>query len=199
MKRVLILLLILSLGNLALGQLSMGVDVYNRYVWRGTDFGNAASVQPSLEYTLGSVTVGAWGAWSVNGSPGGNENDLYLSTTAGPISVTLTDYFFPAYAGSDDIFNMDNHILEMSAGLELGPVATTLAYNLSGDVDHSTYVELGYGPVTLGMGNGLYTVESNPDFGIVSLGVTASRDLLNVSYIVNPEQETSFLVFGFSL
>lgn len=199
MKKTVFTLMMVGLFNLAFSQVSIGVDVFNRYVWRGTDFGNSASVQPSIEYGLGPVTVGAWGAWSPSGAPGGNENDLYLSTSVGPVGLTLTDYFFPVYAGADSIFNLDKHVIELSAGMDLGPVAATVAYNLSGDDDNSAYLELGYGPVTLGMGNGAYTAGDDPDFGIVSLGVSASRDIYTVSYIINPEQETSFLVFGFSL
>jgi len=199
MKKIIFLLVMLGIGTFAFGQVSIGVDVFNRYVWRGTDFGNSASVQPSIEYAFGAVTVGAWGAWSANGAPGGNENDLYLSTSVGPVGLTVTDYFSPAYAGSDDIFTMDNHVIELSTGMDLGPVAALVAYNVSGDDDNSAYVELGYGPVTLGMGNGFYTVGDDPDFGVVSLGISASRDIYSVSYILNPDQETSFLVFGFSL
>ncbi len=199
MKTITSLLITLSLVGVALGQTSIGVDVYNRYVWRGTDFGNSASVQPSIEYALGSVTMGAWGAWSPSGAPGGNENDLYLSTSVGPVGLTVTDYFFPVYTGSDAIFDLDNHVIELSAGVDLGPIATLVAYNVSGDDDNSAYLEFAYGPVTLGMGNGFYTRGDDPDFGVVSLGVSASRDIYSVSYILNPEQETSFLVFGFSL
>ena len=199
MKTITYLFISLALSSLTLGQVSLGVDVFNRYVWRGTDFGNSATVQPSIEYAFGGVTVGAWGAWSLSGAPGGNENDLYLSTSIGPVGLTLTDYFFPTYAGSDDIFTLENHIIELSAGVDLGPVKSLVAYNLSGDDDNSAYVELSYGPVTLGMGNGFYTVGDDPDFGVVSLGISATRDIYSVSYILNPEQETSFLVFGFSL
>ncbi|MBC8192012.1 MAG: hypothetical protein ISR87_00595 [Candidatus Marinimicrobia bacterium] len=199
MKKTIYLLVMLGIGSLAFGQMSIGVDVVNRYVWRGTDYGNSASVQPSIEYANGVVTVGAWGAWSTSGATGGNENDLYLSTSIGPVGLTVTDYFFPAYSGSDDIFNQDNHIIELSAGMDLGAVTSMVAYNLSGDDDNSAYVELGYGPVTLGMGNGFYTVGDDPDFGVVSLGISATRDIYTISYILNPEQETSFLIFGFSL
>ncbi len=198
-KKVMFMLLVLGLSNLTYGQMSMGVDVFSRYVWRGTDYGNSASVQPSIEYEMGAVTIGAWGAWSVSGATGGNENDVYISTAVGPVGITVTDYFFPAYAGSDDLFTLDNHIIELAAAMDLGPIATTVAFNVSGDDDNSAYLELGYGPVTLGMGNGFYTIGDDPDFGVVNIGVTASRDIYSVSYILNPEQETSFLVFGFSL
>jgi hypothetical protein len=60
-------------------------------------------------------------------------------------------------------------------------------------------VELSYAMLTLGMGNGFYTVKDDPDFNLVSVALSATRDIYTVSYILNPEQKTSFLVFGFSL
>ena len=196
-KRMIVGILILATS--AYGEATIGVDLRSRYVWRGTDYGNSASVQPTLEYSTDLFTVGAWGAWSVSGAPGGNENDLYLSTQVGPVGLTLTDYFFPGYMGTDDILEVDNHILEISASSAIGDLGALIAYNYSGDTDNSAYVELEYQFLTLGMGNGFYTLQDDPDFNIVHIGLSSSRDIYTISYILNPEQKTSFLVFGISL
>ena len=188
------LLLILSMLN---GEVTIGADVVSRYVWRGTDYGNAAAVQPSIETTIGPVTLGAWGSWSISPGPtdaSGNECDLYASTTVGPVGLTLTDYFFPAYAGIDSLLNLDIHVFELSAGADVGPVSVLAAANVSGDDDNSTYLELTYGAFSLGLGNGAYSTDG--EFAPVSIGVSASRDNFSASYIINPDQETSFLVFG---
>ena len=188
------LLLILSMLN---GEVTIGADVVSRYVWRGTDFGNAAAVQPSIETTIGPVALGAWGSWSISPGPAdasGNECDLYASTTVGPVGLTLTDYFFPEYAGVDSLTNIDKHIIEVSGGADLGPVSLLAAANVSGDDDNSTYLELAYGAFSLGLGNGAYSTDG--EFAPVSIGVSASRDNFSASYIINPDQETSFLVFG---
>ena len=188
------LLLILSMLN---GEVTIGADVVSRYVWRGTDYGNAAAVQPSIETTVGPVTFGAWGSWSISPGPAdasGNECDLYASTTVGPVGLTLTDYFFPAYAGTDSLLNIDIHVFELSAGADVGPVSILAAANVSGDDDNSTYLELTYGAFSLGLGNGAYSTDG--EFAPVSLGISASRDNFSASYIINPDQETSFLVFG---
>jgi len=188
------LLLILSMLN---GEVTIGADVVSRYVWRGTDFGNAAAVQPSIETTIGPVALGAWGSWSISPGPAdasGNECDLYASTTVGPVGLTLTDYFFPAYAGTDSLLNVDIHVFELSAGADVGPVSVLAAANVSGDDDNSTYLELTYGAFSLGLGNGTYSTDG--EFAPVSIGVSASRDNFSASYIINPNQETSFLVFG---
>ncbi len=188
------LLLILSMLN---GEVTIGADVVSRYVWRGTDFGNAAAVQPSIETTIGPVALGAWGSWSISPGPAdasGNECDLYASTTVGPVGLTLTDYFFPAYAGTDSLLNLDIHVFELSAGADVGPVSVLAAANVSGDDDNSTYLELTYGAFSLGLGNGAYSTDG--EFAPVSLAVSAERDNFSVSYIINPNKETSFLVFG---
>ena len=187
-------LLILSM---LYGEVTIGADVVSRYVWRGTDFGNAAAVQPGIETAVGPVTLGAWGSWSISPGPAdasGNECDLYASTTVGPVGLTLTDYFFPAYAGTDSLLNVDIHVFELSAGADVGPVSVLAAANVSGDDDNSTYLELTYGAFSLGLGNGAYSTDG--EFAPVSLGISASRDNFSASYIINPDQETSFLVFG---
>ena len=187
-------LLVLSMLN---GEVTIGADVVSRYVWRGTDYGNAAAVQPSIETTIGPVALGAWGSWSISPGPAdasGNECDLYASTTVGPVGLTLTDYFFPAYAGTDSLLNVDIHVFELSAGADVGPVSILAAANVSGDDDNSTYLELTYGAFSLGLGNGAYSTDG--EFAPVSIGVSASRDNFSASYIINPDQETSFLVFG---
>ena len=197
--RVFILSIMYSLLILSMlyGEVTIGADVVSRYVWRGTDYGNAAAVQPSIETAIGPIALGAWGSWSISPGPAdasGNECDLYASTNVGPVGLTLTDYFFPAYAGTDSLLNLDIHVFELSAGADVGPVSILAAANVSGDDDNSTYLELTYGAFSLGLGNGAYSTDG--EFAPVSIGVSASRDNFSASYIINPDQETSFLVFG---
>ena len=179
------------------GEVTIEADVVSRYVWRGTDYGNAVSVQPGIETAVGPIAVGAWGSWSISPGPAdasGNECDLYASTAVGPVGLTVTDYFFPAYAGTDSLLNVNKHTIELSAGADVGPVSLLAAANLSGDDNNSTYLELTYGAFSLGLGNGAYSTDG--DFSPVSIGVSASRDNFSASYIINPDKETSFLVFG---
>ena len=88
----------------------------------------------------------------------------------------------------------------MSAGVDVGTVSILAAANVSGDFDandesrNSAYLEFTYGALSLGLGNGLYSTDG--EFAPVSIGVSASRDNFSASYIINPDQETSFLVFG---
>ena len=196
MKRFTIIIVFTLFAMSTFGQINIGVDVYNRYVWRGSDFGNTASIQPSLEYSIGGFTLGAWGAWAINGATGGNENDLFVSTQVGPVEVTVTDYFFPEYMGTDSILDIESHIFEATAGIKLGPVNTLIAMNMAGDEENSAYLEFNYKVLTVGLGNGFYSTDGN--FAPVNIGISGEKDNLSVAYIINPNQETSFLVVGMS-
>ncbi len=190
-------------------QVNLGADIVSRYVWRGADFGNSPSIQPTISYTLGNVEIGAWSAWSITGAPNGNENDLYLTASFGSFGLTLTDYFYPAYGGKDNFFNYEDsagvHILEISGSYGVGPLSVMGAMNILGDGDDSKYLELGYELLTgeelgasliAGFGDGVYTTDGG--FGAVHMGVCATKGIYSASYIINPDGETSFLVFGVS-
>ena len=208
-----------------------GADVVNRYVWRGTDFGNAVSVQPGMSISHGNIEIGAWSSWAITDG-GANENDLYASFSSGPIGITLTDYYFPGLTEDDSFFSYNNyskeelekdeeksnpHILEISASLALDgmPLSALVAYNFFGDADNSFWVEATYDlgemeetavSVTAGLGNGLYTHEVDEDpedeedpedtTALVSVGLNMSKGDYFASYILNPNKESSFLVFG---
>ena len=191
-------------------EVRMGADVVSRYVWRGSDYGNAAAIQPFIERGMGKIIIGAWGSWSI--SPGmyynsndkemisessGNECDLYVSMDVGSFGFTLTDYFFPEYNGADEFLNINKHTIELSVKTGMGSVSILTAVNLmGGENPNSSYLELGYGAFLLGFGNGDYSVDG--DFIPISIGVNAVRENISVSYIINPNKETSFLVFGAS-
>jgi hypothetical protein len=184
------------------GDITIGADAVSRYVWRGADYGNAAAIQPFVKKSIGSVTIGAWGSFSLTdptgtSESGGNECDLFLSTTAGPVELTLTDYFFPAYLGEDELSNADNHITELSAGVDISSISVLAATNVSGDDDNSTYLEFYYGVFSLGFGDGLYSTDGK--FSPVSIGVSASKDNFSIGYSINPDKDTSFLVFSINL
>lgn len=210
MKIVMFSLVIMSLMSTAtFAGFGIGADVVSRYVWRGTDFGNSASVQPALTFTAGAFEVGAWASYPLVSdltSMGANENDLYLTYTIAGVGLTLTDYYFPE---GGDVFNYSDddgvHLLEGSISYAVGPVSLLAGYFFSGDSDNSTYVEVGYGfyesddvsaSLTVGAGTGMYVVED--DFNAVNVGLTVSSGAMSVSYIVNPDAETNFLVFGYS-
>ena len=74
-KLAIILSVILLMG-IANAQVDLGADLVSRYVWRGTDFGNSASVQPYLSVGFAGVEAGAWASYPITAA-GANENDLH--------------------------------------------------------------------------------------------------------------------------
>ena len=195
----------------ASAEIGLGADVVSRYIWRGTDFGNAVSVQPYLTASFdlesaGSLEVGAWSSWAITDG-GANENDLYVTYSNGRISVSLTDYYFPTAVGEAEFFDYDDeggaHTLEILGTVDFEVASVTGAFNLLGDDDDSIYLEVNVPlseiegvalTLTGAAGNGFYTTDT--DFAPIVVGIGASKDSYSASYILNPDSELSFLVFG---
>jgi uncharacterized protein (TIGR02001 family) len=197
---------------------SAGLDIYSSYIWRGLKFGTGAAFQPSVKFSTGGLTIGAWGSVST-GSTEAPEADLYAGYTFGlgekaSLGVTITDYYFPG----TPYFEGNSHFFEPMVNATLGKLSLTAAYmmnetlsNGSGDV----YLEAGFvaGPVVLkvGGGNGQYTFEEeNEDdtFGISNISIGTSKTInitdsfsipVNGSVILNPSTEQLFIVVGISL
>jgi len=205
-------------------EVSLGTDVVSRYVWRGTDFGNAVSFQPALSVAIADLEIGTWASYSIAGS-GADEHDLYLSYGIGDVTLSVTDYYFPAGADTKGKFGLLNfdadgkgaHLPEVSASYSnedngLSLLVGSFIYNdvdSKGEGQNSTYVEVGYaaGSVNLfvGLGNGFYSLDG--DFAPVNIGVSTSEEIkvtdsfsipLFVQLIFNPDAERSHLVVGFS-
>ena len=86
------------IGAPAHGQtFSLGADIVSRYVWRGIDFGESMSVQPSLAVSsAGGFSLGAWASYSISASgAGANESDLSVSYSVGAFTFGVNDYYFP--------------------------------------------------------------------------------------------------------
>lgn len=208
---------------------SLGADFVNRYVWRGFDFGESFSVQPSLAVSGGNFEIGSWASYSISADgAGANEHDLWVgynveTESAGAFSFGLTDYYFPAPDG-DDFFNFDgdgegSHWLEPYLSYSAPgsfPITLYAAMMVHNDPDNSLYVE-GNVPfevagtsmgATLGMVSGesaFYSVESA---SVVNMSISAEKEIkisdsfslpISATYILNPTHERSFLVFGMSL
>ena len=187
-------------------KIGLGADVVSRYIWRGTDLGGSVSVQPVLSCTAGSIEIGAWGSYSLTDTRA-NENDLYLACSLGELGITVTDYYFPE---TMDVFDYSSdagiHWIEASLCYELGKFSLLTGFFFSGDPDDSKYFELTYhfyekkemsASLIIGAGDGVYLVDSDR-MNVVNIGLAASSGALSVSYILNPQAETSFLVFGCS-
>ncbi len=223
---LLILLTILFFSSNSFSQISLGTDVYSRYVWRGMDFGNSPSFQPAITFTTGGFSIGAWGAYSFAGTKSVySENDLLASysveTGSGTFSVYYTDYYFPS-AGLKFSNYKDNgngaHTLEAGLGYtgpESFPISLSGYLNFHNDPDKSSYFEIGY-PFTInnvsislfaGASGGKSAAYGTSNFSVINAGLTFTKEIpitqkfnlpVHVSYIINPKLEQSYLLVGFS-
>lgn len=197
----------------AVAQISLGVDIANRYVWRGTDFGDSPSIQPELSYTTGGFEIGVWGALATTGNPAGTEISPYISytfeTDAGDFSLILTDYTFPGVGGAWAL-DGDTHALEIGLAYD-GLLSVFAGVFIYGDDDNSAYIELGYELNDIGIFLGFSPTASDEygtdGFGIINTGISYEKELkitdsfslgLNSALILNPTAESLFLVFGIS-
>ncbi len=184
-------------------EVSVGVDLVSRYIWRGMNMSDAPSAQPSIALSINGFEVGAWGAYSLsNGITGGDEVDLWLGYGAdlpggGSVSLVLLDYYYPNAGGDfSDYHNYDHedgpgaHVLEVGGSFTFPSVPLTLAgyVNFHNDEGHNIYMEAGY-PVTVGetdlhfFAGATPGSESNPDyygtkdFAFLNLGLTATKEI----------------------
>ncbi len=201
MKKILLgVLLTFSLSSFA--QFDLGADIQSRYIWRGLQLGgNSASIQPYIEYSTGKFAFGAWGAYNLGGTGQGNEADLYMTFSASEtISITLTDYFFPADGNFNGYWPYNaGHVFEAMvsfSGTEKFPIGITVATNIGGAIKYddggdeksaySTYVELSYGK-TVGdidlaiVAGGVFLDDNSYYFtdgsGFINLGFSAAKEI----------------------
>jgi len=209
------------------GKFELGADLYSRYVWRGTDFGNSPAIQPWATYSNSGFTLGVWGSYSTN-SNSMQETDIYVSYDIKEIvSLTVTDYFFPNGTSANNRYfdyseDSTGHVFEGTVsynGTDKFPITFAANINFYGaDKDNSMYFELGYANtfktidwnVFLGGGTGSYYLygQNDDDFGIVNVGIGLAKEIpitdkfslpVNGSLIMNPTAESIFIVFGISL
>lgn len=223
-KNILILVVIVFTSFNSFAQLKFGADIYSRYNWRGLDFGNAPAFQPSLAFTFGGFSVGAWGSYAFpTTTTTYAENDLYASyvfstESAGNFTLLFTDYYYPS-AGikfSDFEKNGGAHTMEAGviySGSEKFPISLAVYINLHNDVDNSSYIQVGYPfsvyDATITLAAGFVPLKSayyaTDKANLINLNITATKSIaitdkfsipINVSYIANPALDITYLVFG---
>ena len=171
---------------------------------------------------------GSFALSSVDGNSPFSEIDLYVKYNVpipiGTITFAVTDCHFPGPGVR--YFNFDGHnggahTIELSGnfvGSEELPLSLFTAVNVHNDTSHAFYVELGYlvpireeritffvGATT---GASTWYAVSNHKFSVLNAGFTVARSLkvsdtyampLSASFIINPNQEKSYLVFKITL
>jgi hypothetical protein len=214
------------------GSFSVGADLVSSYVWRGVPQegtkGGSPNIQPTVAYTNGAFSIGAWGSYAFSG--GVKEVDLYTTLSLpSAFSITVTDYnYYNGNDGSPRYFNYKNsqtgHIFEGTVaygGTKAFPLSiawNTMVYgadkNSKGDNAFSTYVELGY-PISSNVkafvGASLFDspyTYGNSGFSVINLGLKVSKEIkitdsfsLPVYGVIgaNPQSEKAYFVLGVTL
>lgn len=209
-KFALLTIVALLSPNISYSQ-DFGADLVSSYVWRGTQFGSGAHIQPYMDLGSGNLTGGVWGSFPTSAKGGGNELDLWVSYDFGPLALTVTNYTFPGeggiYAEGEGLFNGD--YTELAASTSIMGVDLSAGYFTEVE---ALYIELGFstGAVDIAFGYGDDQADgfyAGGGSGLVNMSFSGSKDIqisdnyaLPVfgSFIINPEAETAFLVFGIS-
>ena len=187
-----------------------GADLVSSYVWRGTQFGSGAHIQPYMDLGSGNLTGGVWGSFPTSANGGGNELDAYVSYDFGPLALTVTNYTFPDGDGTYSSGGFFEGDLEISASTDIGGLSLMAGY--FPDLE-TLYVEAGFGlgavDFAIGFGSdsadAFYVGAGESAICNVSLGyskeikITDDYSLpLFSSFIFNPKSEAAFIVFGAS-
>jgi hypothetical protein len=208
--------------------LSVGTDLVSHYVWRGLLLSNSPSIQPSMGITYCGFSFGSWASYSVSpsafqevdlymsysiGSITVGVNDYFNPND----SLGFDNNYFN-YSKNTTLHSLEPFIsFSEIGGTPFSATAGVFVYGNDRDDEgnslYSSYLELSYatnvkdyglnifGGATLG--NGYYASKA----AIVNLGVSISKELKVMenftipckgSFIVNPNTQNVFLVFGFT-
>ncbi len=198
--------------------LSVNIDFYSSYVWRGTSF-SGPSVQPSISWQHHGLSIGAWASQDFAGTY--KEADLSASYSfKSGLRLGITDYYYPGLDYFDYSDTTGSHAYEINLGYDISGLSLSANFVLNkaggaASTGGDTYFELKYNfknvNVFAGMGNGWLTVEKpgkNDKFGLVNVGGSAVKEVkindkisipLTGSVIWNPQAKQFFIVAGFSL
>lgn len=180
-KSIVILSLFFITSSLA--QFSVGTDFVSRYIWRGFDFGESPSIQPTVEYGTGGLAIGFWGAFpTADANTGTEEVDFYgaygfdLGEKGGSLSIGFTDYLFPTTDGFH-IGNFNNY-----DGMKVYDDVDTVTGG-----SHFVEVNVGYSgpesfPISIAFNVFVHNVEHNPIY--FQVGYTTSCEDVGLDFFV---------------
>lgn len=187
-------------------------DLVSSYVWRGTKFSDV-SIQPTLDFTTGGFSVGAWGS---AGFDGFLEADLYAKYAFGfGLTVGVTDYYYPGTSYFDFSKASGGHGLEVNLGYTTGGLSLGANYILNQAGGAATaggdkYFEVGYAfekfSIFAGAGDGWHTPDAK--FAVCNIGISTTKTIkitdsfslpLKATAVLNPKTEQFFLVAGITL
>ena len=189
-------------------KLSFNLDVSSGFVWRGLTLNASPVIQPTLTFTSGIFSVGAWASTPFS-SGDYQEFDIFASLQLSPfLSIGITDYYAYGFNSwiPNSYFNFKKeetfHALDFQLMFEGGdnfPLKTMVSTIIGGDDlrfkdgelrrNFSTYIELGYGNTTKGldweiftgfvpMESGFYEIDGG---AIINMGFGVTK-----SFVITP-------------
>jgi uncharacterized protein (TIGR02001 family) len=190
---------------------SVGGDIYSNYIWRGTKYGNGPSIQPTVKFVAGGLTVGVWGSFDASGY---TETDPYISYALPfGLSFGLTDYYYPGSGGS--FFSDSSNAYELNLGYTFKGLSLSANYifnkaPVAGSIGDDIYFQAGYAfkkfNIGIGAGNGWHTVDTK--FNVCNIFIGSGKTIVLTDkfsipvtgqVIVNPDRKQIYVVVGFSL
>jgi uncharacterized protein (TIGR02001 family) len=212
-KKIAIAMVVLAATSSVKAQeFKASADVVSSYVWRGTKFSDV-SIQPTLDFTKGGFSIGAWGS---TGFDGFIEADLYAKYAFGfGLTVGVTDYYYPGTSYFDFTKATGGHGLEVNLGYTTGGLSLSGNYIINQAGGAATaggdkYFELGYAfekfSIFAGAGDGWHTPDAK--FALCNVGISTTKTIkfidsfslpLKATAVLNPKTEQFFLVAGITL
>jgi hypothetical protein len=191
---------------------SVGADLYSNYIWRGSKFGQGPSIQPSVKFVNGGLTVGVWGSFDASGYA---ETDPYINyALKSGLSFGLTDYYYPGLKVFEVSDTAGSHALEINAGFTKGVLSLGANYIVNeaggaGSKGGDMYFQAGLAfssfNLFVGAGDGWHTSDGN--FALCNVGLGTSKTIkltdsfsipVSGQVILNPDKEQLYVVIGFS-
>ncbi len=226
MSRIFTTLLFLFVASSTFCQVKFSdaeVLITTRHTWRGSKFGTAPAIEPSVTFVANKLSLNFWSSVTFNNSY--SEIDLTPSYQFKEFQLTLLDYYCPVVGEENQFLNFkkgeSRHSLELTIdnySVEKRRIKWLVGVLLLGDKNpendkpyYSTYTEFKY-PFTvcsidveplvgLTPFRGLYAEK----FAMVNAGISFSKDLdlklpfsvpLSLSFISNPNARQSFVTFA---
>ena len=141
-------------------KVSLSVDMASGFVWRGLLFNSLPVVQPSITFSSGKISLGAWASTPlVSRDDQPQEVDIFVNYQIMPfLLLNITDYYVYHSNLSNSYFNYKKeetcHTLDLQliyTGSEYFPVKAMIStfiagndLNAKGKNNYSSYIELGY-------------------------------------------------------
>lgn len=207
-----IIMMVTAATAIAQSKVTATASVVSESYWRGIQH-NTYSLQSGIALTTQEFQFGVWGDFGAKNNY--SEVDLWAKFSPSEnFYVLVTDYQYPFT--NSDAFNFEDkntgaHFPEVGIGVDVAGLSLYGSAFVYNDTTYSPYFQGVYAfkvndiPVSLFAGGAygktcMYNTSEENKVQFVNVGVTvAPTSNLSVTYLVNPNEKTNFVVFKLSL